>query len=185
MTLSVRSQATPNPNARKFILSQDVKAQGKVSFSSASDCEHVPLAWALLALPAINQVHFFENVITVTKDGSGDWNSLDKLIVDVMHEEIPRHDIFFADSIQTKKPIDRTQLAKPIQDIEEILDRTIRPGLQADGGDLEVVDFADNILTIRYEGACGSCPSSMYGTLNAIQSILREEYDEQIEVAVV
>ena len=59
--------------------------------------------------------------------------------------------------------------------IEEILDRTIRPGLQADGGDIDVVSFADNELRILYQGACGGCPSSMMGTLDAIQGILREE----------
>ena len=68
--------------------------------------------------------------------------------------------------------------------IEEVLDRTIRPGLQADGGDVEVIRFADNILEISYQGACGGCPSAMYGTLDAIQNILRFELkNEDLRVA--
>jgi Fe-S cluster biogenesis protein NfuA len=39
-----------------------------------------------------------------------------------------------------------------------------------------------NILTIRYQGACGGCPSSMMGTLQAIESILRTEFNPYLEV---
>ncbi|MEZ4871765.1 MAG: NifU family protein [Bdellovibrionales bacterium] len=55
------------------------------------------------------------------------------------------------------------------------MDRTIRPGLQADGGDLEILEFKDNEIKILYMGACGDCPSAMMGTLDAIQNILRHE----------
>jgi Fe-S cluster biogenesis protein NfuA len=70
---------------------------------------------------------------------------------------------------------DRSSLPAEVQQIEEILDRTIRPGLQSDGGDLEIVEFKDNQLKILYQGACGGCPSSLMGTLDAIQGILRNE----------
>jgi Fe-S cluster biogenesis protein NfuA len=61
----------------------------------------------------------------------------------------------------------------------------VRPGLQADGGDLEVLELDGNILTIRYQGACGGCPSAMMGTLQAIESILREEFNPYLEVVAV
>ena len=66
--------------------------------------------------------------------------------------------------------------------IEEILDRRIRPGLQGDGGDLACVSYENNVLIIKYQGACGTCPSSTTGTLEAIRSILQDEFDPQIEV---
>jgi NFU1 iron-sulfur cluster scaffold homolog, mitochondrial len=66
--------------------------------------------------------------------------------------------------------------------IEDILDRRIRPGLQGDGGDMVVQDFKDNVLLIKYQGSCGTCPSSTSGTLEAIRSILRDEVDPNIEV---
>ena len=56
-----------------------------------------------------------------------------------------------------------------------MLDRTIRPGLQADGGDVEVVSYKDDTISILYQGACGGCPSAMMGTLDAIQGILQQE----------
>jgi Fe-S cluster biogenesis protein NfuA len=47
------------------------------------------------------------------------------------------------------------------------------PYLAGDGGWLEVLELADNQLSIRYEGACGSCPSSLSGTLMAIENMIK------------
>ncbi|OGQ93515.1 MAG: hypothetical protein A2284_03095 [Deltaproteobacteria bacterium RIFOXYA12_FULL_61_11] len=69
-----------------------------------------------------------------------------------------------------------------IQAIEAVLERTIRPHMRNDGGDLRLVSYQDKVLTIHYQGACGSCPSAMFGTLQAIQDILRREYDPAIRV---
>jgi Fe-S cluster biogenesis protein NfuA len=48
--------------------------------------------------------------------------------------------------------------------IEEAL-QTIRPALQADGGDVELVEVVDGIVKVRLKGACGGCPMSQM-TLN-------------------
>ena len=76
----------------------------------------------------------------------------------------------------------RKHLGPELLKIEEILDKRIRPGLQGDGGDLAVVSFADNVLIVRYQGACGTCPSSTTGTLEAIRAILQDEHNPEIEV---
>jgi Fe-S cluster biogenesis protein NfuA len=54
--------------------------------------------------------------------------------------------------------------------------------LAGDGGGLEVVSLEDTTLTIRYQGACGSCPSSVSGTLMAMQNLLQAEVDERLTV---
>ncbi len=64
--LSVNIQPTPNPNALKFVLNRLIKAEGKSSFKSHEDCQGVNLAQALFDLRGVDQVHFFQNVITVT-----------------------------------------------------------------------------------------------------------------------
>ena len=69
--------------------------------------------------------------------------------------------------------------------INEILDEKIRPALAGDGGWLEVLSLTDHTLTIRYQGACGSCPSSLSGTLMAIEGMLKEQVDPEIEVVAV
>lgn len=183
--LSVLTQPTPNPNAKKFILSQDVKITGKVSFTELKSCEHVPLASSLLRLANITQVHFFENVLTLTQNGASDWSDLEKTITAVIKEMMPQHDADFEDKLPRSARSTLGDLNPEVALIEEVLDRTIRPGLQADGGDVEVIELDGNILTVQYQGACGGCPSSMMGTLQAIESILRTEFNPYLEVVAI
>ena len=55
------------------------------------------------------------------------------------------------------------------------------PYLQGDGGDLYVIGLDGNRLTVHYQGACGSCPSSISGTLAGIENLLRQ-VEPEIEV---
>lgn len=181
----IRTQRTPNPNAWKYVLDRDVKLSGKVSYTEIPECEHVPLAAALLRLANVTQVHLFENVITVTQNGASDWAVLDPAVLGLIQGMVEEHDPSFVDKVDRPRPAARGDLPKEVAQIEEILDRTVRPGLQADGGDLEVLELDGNILTIRYQGACGGCPSAMMGTLQAIESILREEFNPYLEVVAV
>ncbi|MOA65598.1 NifU-like domain protein [compost metagenome] len=41
-----------------------------------------------------------------------------------------------------------------------------------DGGGLEVLELSAGVLKVHYQGACGTCPSSMYGTLAAIENLV-------------
>lgn len=58
----------------------------------------------------------------------------------------------------------------------------IRPMLQADGGDLEVVTIEGTDVTLRLKGACGGCPHATTTIKQGIQRILREQVDEAIVV---
>ena len=181
--ITIHTQITPNPNAWKFLVSQDVIAAGKASFDSAADAEEVPLAAALFTIPNVSQILFFENVITVTQDGDGSWRELEDNVRACIMDHIADHDTNITTADEAAKP-DRSELSADLQKIEEILDRTIRPALQGDGGDLDIVRYEDDkkLLLVQYQGACGSCPSATMGTLMAIKGILEDEFDPDIEV---
>ena len=98
----------------------------------------------------------------------------------VIKRSMPVHDADF--EIELTQSRIRPKLTDELLKIDEILERTIRPYLQSDGGDLEVLRLQGNELEVRYEGACGTCPSASAGTLAAIESILRDEYDAAITV---
>ena len=173
-------QPTPNPNALKFILEKEVKVSGKTSFKNPLQAKDVPLAAAIFDLRGVDQVHFFENVITVSKFTFEPWDNLEPAIMTTVENLIDDHDPEFIDHDPEVER--RKNLPADLLKIEEILDHRIRPGLQGDGGDLKTVSFANNILLVQYQGACGTCPSSTTGTLEAIRAILRDEYDPEIEV---
>ncbi|MEJ8545906.1 NifU family protein [Brevibacillus borstelensis] len=58
--------------------------------------------------------------------------------------------------------------------VEEVLDK-LRPYLQRDGGDVQLVDVEDGVVKLRLMGACGSCPSSTITLKAGIERALLEE----------
>lgn len=66
--------------------------------------------------------------------------------------------------------------------IEEIIDREIRPHLQKDGGDIELIDIEGNVVTIAFRGMCAGCQSAAFTRQDFIQAKLREFVDPDITV---
>ncbi|MBC7467084.1 MAG: NifU family protein [Bdellovibrio sp.] len=176
----IRVQATPNPNAWKFILDRPVLNDGKATYSSIEEAEHNILSKALFQIEGVRQVHFFQNVITVTHQFDADSDQLQQEVCAVIQTRLPMHNP--NQTILDEKKMARQNLSPELQQIEEILDRTIRPGLQGDGGDIEVIKFDEMKVYVSYQGACGTCPSSTTGTLMAIEGILKDEFNPAIEV---
>ncbi|MDG5469610.1 MAG: NifU family protein [Deltaproteobacteria bacterium] len=66
--------------------------------------------------------------------------------------------------------------------VQEVLE-LVRPALQADGGDVELVDVTDDgIVSVRLTGACGSCPMSTMTLKMGIERTLRDKLPEVKEV---
>ena len=62
----------------------------------------------------------------------------------------------------------------------------VRPNLQADGGDVELVDVADGgIVKVKLTGACGSCPMAQMTLKMGIEKYLKEKVPEVVEVVAV
>ena len=66
-------------------------------------------------------------------------------------------------------------------EVLDVLDK-LRPFLQRDGGDVELVDVEDGIVKLRLMGACGSCPSSTITLKAGIERALLEEVEGVQEV---
>jgi Fe-S cluster biogenesis protein NfuA len=63
--------------------------------------------------------------------------------------------------------------------IEKVIDEQIRPGLQMDGGDIELVDVGDDgVVKVRLTGACGGCPMSQLTLTMGVERILKEMIPE-------
>ena len=60
------------------------------------------------------------------------------------------------------------------EQVQKALDK-VRPMLQADGGDVELVDVQDGIVKVRLKGACGGCPMSQMTLKNGIERVLKAE----------
>lgn len=54
----------------------------------------------------------------------------------------------------------------------------VRPMLQRDGGDVELVEIEDGVVKVRLQGACAGCPMSQMTIKNGIERFLRQEVPE-------
>lgn len=181
MGFYIHVQQTPNPNAVKFISQYTVKTEGKSNYSSAGEAEHNPLAVKLFEVSGVSHVFFFDNYITITRMDGVPWDDLKQPIVDLLQVELPDHNPNYADPTPDEPEVE-VEDSPEVREIDEILDRTVRPYLAADGGGIVVQKREGDMVFVRYLGACGSCPSSIGGTLQAIQGILRDELGGDIQV---
>ncbi len=176
-------QETPNPNAVKFILREPVSNGVAFQFASREQAQSDPLARSLFDVGSVVSVFYMDNMITIEKEDAADWDELLPALA------VP---IRTAQSVAPagSPKIERVggAIAAVTNDdprllrINEILDERVRPYLMGDGGYLEILDLQDHTLKIRYQGACGSCPSSLTGTLMAIEGMLKQEVDPELEV---
>lgn len=65
--------------------------------------------------------------------------------------------------------------------VTQVLDK-IRPGLQMDGGDIELIDVKDGVVKVRLVGACAGCPMSMMTLQMGVERALKREVPEVVRV---
>ena len=180
-------EETPNPNAVKFILREPVSNGVARQYGSAELAENDPLAKSLFDVGHVVSVFYMDRMVTVEKDDEGDWDELlPALAIPIRAAEAVSSAAAAAAAAAVGGPIAALASDDPrLLKINEILDEKVRPALMGDGGYLEVLGLQDHTLSIRYQGACGSCPSSLTGTLMAIESMLKQEVDPDLEVIAV
>lgn len=61
--------------------------------------------------------------------------------------------------------------------VQKVINK-IRPSLQADGGDVELIDVVDGIVTVKLQGACAGCPMSQMTLKNGIERLVKKELPE-------
>ena len=123
---------------------------------------------------AANKLHTPEQVTHFTKAGGacgGCIPRIRELIAEVVGE---------GQKEEVKKPGKLTNLRK-MQLIQETLEKEVRPQLWADGGDLELIDIAGNIVQIAFRKACAGCHSSG-NTAKFVEMRLRELVADDITV---
>jgi Fe-S cluster biogenesis protein NfuA len=184
-------EETPNPNAVKFLLKEPVTTGAARSFLGASLAKDDALAKSLFEVGGVVSVFYMDRMITVEKAETEDWDDLlPKLAVPIRAAEAAQGGASAAAEAAGAGALGGALGALMSDDprllrINEILDEKIRPALAGDGGWLEIVSLKEDTLTIKYQGACGSCPSSISGTLMAIESMVQQEVDPALEVVAV
>jgi NifU-like protein len=121
-----------------------------------------------------NHLTTVDEITDYTKAGGGCGEctgEIEKILRDVWSLKVPE---------KPTKPKKLTNLQK-IALIQEIIEREIRPGLQADGGDVELIDIDGNKVIIALRGMCTGCVMSDV-TISGVQQKLRELVSDEIVI---
>ena len=182
-------QPTPNPNAFKFLVDRPLAKSGQTqAYSKPEQARSDVLAQGMFAIPGVETLFFCDNFVTVSMTAQADWRAVAEQVTRLLESHIEEPEAMTGaaaaaggndDPLATlPKGGDPAILSR----INALLDDRVRPALAGDGGGLQVMGLEGKTLFIRYQGACGSCPSSTSGTLMAIQNLLQSEIDDELVV---
>ena len=180
----VRTKETPNPNALQFVINAVLLDNGNISFASKKEAEGDKMATALFERPCVLSVFVMDNFVTVTKDDKTSWVPLKDRIWKTIEETVILYQAEGKVQLSEVDVINFIKLndEKKLQGIEMVLNRSIRTNLAQDGGGVELKGIDGNEVQIHYQGACGSCPTSTSGTLQYIQTQLRQQLHPELTV---
>ena len=187
-------QQTPNPDAAQFIMNRPVIESGTKSITSAEDAKGDPLSEALFQVFGVENVFIKENFITVNKSPIRGWNQLIDEITLVLNSNL-----HFYEKADGPVEVEGLQLDSSIKEftpdtfllmqddqkrliIDALFEHSIRPALAYDGGGLTLQGVKGNVVEIEYQGSCGTCPSSRAGTLQYIETMLKENLHPDLQV---
>mgnify|MGYP000598494493 FL=1 len=180
----VRTKETPNPNALQFVINAVLLDNGNISFASKKEAENDKMATALFERSGVMSVFVMDNFVTVTKDEKTSWVPLKDRIWKTIEETVTLYQSEGKVQLSEVDVVNFANLSneKKLQGIEMVLNRSIRTNLAQDGGGVELKGIEGNEVSIHYQGACGSCPTSTSGTLKYIEAQIRQQLHPKLTV---
>lgn len=190
MAKMLQIEPTPNPLAYKIRLDQKVTDGGSRHYAKKEEAYDNPLAQKFFDIHGVESVFFMEDFITVAKTSGGIWDFIFFKTNEILMEVREIRPIVTGEAGSKAKAVngefwgefEKLTSEERLTRINEVLDEKIRPGLARDGGGLTILGLEGNTLRVRYQGACGSCPSSTAQTLNYISTLLQERVSPDLSV---
>jgi len=170
----IQTYESPNDNAVKFVPDgKTLLESGHVEFDSALKATSSPLARRLFQIEGVRSVYVGPDFVSVTKNSELPWQTLKPQVFSALMN-------FFAsgEPVLTEEAPPADTAIHPDDDevviqIKELLETRVRPGVQADGGDIEYKGFVDGVVLVKLKGAsCRGCSSSSITLKNGIERMM-------------
>lgn len=191
-------EATPNPNAIKFVSSRQLLVTGAIAeYSSPPAIQEAPLVYELFKFACIQRVLISSFFITLTKTEDTDWyeiqndlrvflnqycNALKPIVLKLPVQHLPE------DSVSSKTVAVNTQHASPANAVEaqiiEVLEQYIRPAVEQDGGLITFKSLHEGVVTVQMRGSCSGCPSSTQTLKSGIEGVLKRILPEHVKAVI-
>jgi NFU1 iron-sulfur cluster scaffold homolog, mitochondrial len=168
---------TPNPHALKFVLNEKLLNHEKRQYSNREEAKDDPFARGIFEIEGVVSVFYMDKFVSIEKSQTATWGMIQRPFINFLktfdRQLLPK---------ESERTIVNENSNEMLKKINQLIDERVRPALANDGGGLEVLGLDGNLVTIRYQGACGSCPSSISATLTAIAGLLKRDIDPALEV---
>ena len=168
---------TPNPQALKFVLNEKLLKFETRQFSDKEEADKDPLAKGIFEIDGVESVFYMDKFVTIEKSKNANWGQIQRPFINFL-KTFDKNII--PEEKNTQPSIEEE--SELLKQINNILDQKVRPALAGDGGGLQVVGLNGYTVKIHYQGACGSCPTAVSGTLMAIEGLLKRDISPAIEV---
>lgn len=192
--VTVYSEMTPNPSTMKFVANKHLLLPGdSVEFKSLKEAKgYSPIAEALFDFPFVAGVFITANFVTVVKTDNVPWDfitmelrefvrawlSEGKEVLIKMPEVISEED----QESSTNKKNKVYKKSEFDTQINELLEKYVKPAVENDGGAIEFLGFEEGVVTVLLKGACAGCPSSTATLKGGVENLLKQHLPEVKEV---
>lgn len=174
----IETQQTADKDVLNFFPPQKMLPQGKIEFIDSKIMRRSPLAEKIFDLGGIKSIFITEDLISITKESSANWEDLKpQILAEIM------------DYLSTGEPVvvDTEPNASQVQDevvgqIIGLLNARIRPAVKQDGGDIVFKSFEEGIVYVEMKGNCAGCPYALVTLKEGVEKILKTYIPQVKEV---
>jgi len=175
----IYSESTPNPSVVKFVSNKLLSKHTKECLNS-SDANGWPLLEKLFLFPFVSEIFINTNYISIKKHKTIEWEEITNQIRLFIQTELNNNtEVCIIDIEKKIKKFPKKN--KIALEIEDVINEYIKPSIEMDGGDIELVSFNEGVVKVFLKGACSGCPSSQITLKNGIEVLLKEKFPNKIE----
>jgi len=185
--ISIYTEMTPNPETMKFVANKLLYPGKSIDFPDIESASPSPLATELFGFPFVKAVFVASNFVTITRTPEADWEDVKPSIRQFLKEylEEGKKVINEEEVVQTEKSNNNIVLSEDgdvVKRIKELLENYVKPAVEMDGGAIQFKNFDDGVVTLRLQGSCSGCPSSMITLKAGIEQMMKRMIPEVTEV---
>ena len=185
---SMQIEQSPSPSTLVFrFLGAEPFVDRPIEYLNAAETDTSPLAAKVFGFPWTQSVLLGADFLSVTKQDWVEWDVLANPLGDLLAEHIRQgQPVYVEASLPTDGEADAgaplSTDSEIVREIKKAIIREIRPVVAFDGGDVLFADYADNILSVKFKGACAGCPSKSITLKQGIEVRMKELFPEIQEV---
>lgn len=186
--LTVRTEATPNPNSLKYHIGKLLIPGGSANFPTPeSAAERSPLASRLFDVEGVLGVFIGADFFTITRDENYEWSTLNEGLAPALEAFLESGDTVLTGKAAATKPSVGDVNADPaiVEKIQGLLDEKVRPAVAQDGGDIIYRGYDNGVVYLEMYGACSGCPSSTVTLKQGVETMLQQHIPEIVAIEAV